>query len=568
MWAMSNDGYSLDKKRYRRSTWFFGRIILNIIWLDLMLTKLPFARRRIEENRLSRYQSYARKFRTLAIDMGGVMIKLGQFLSTRVDILPPEIIGELMGLQDEVPAVPFEPIRETISAELGNPETIFAELNPEPIAAASLGQTYRAQLVQDGEQQNVVVKVQRPNIDALVHTDLEALFTVSKWIMRYRPISSRADVPALAEEFAETLWEELDYKAELRNAISFQRLFAERDDVVIPHFYEDYCSDRVLVMENVEAIKITDLEQMAAEGIDSAEVADLVLDAYFTQIIDGSFFHADPHPGNLFVRPLNGRVVEEGEDGEASASRPFALIFIDFGMVGRIERLNTALRRMLVAVTQQDSRALTEAYADLGFFLPGADLDRITEAQGRVLDQIYGRDLLSLAKPDPQEIQDLSDEFKDLLIDFPFQIPRDFVYFGRCMTMISGLTSMLNPAINPWGYIELYGQKMIAEQQAQQFTSDAILEFVRDYAMVPAQVKRVLSSAESGRLTVRARPDRLTEQKLERLERRTNRLGSQIFSATLALSGTLLYVNEEPRLGLAAWAVAASSWLLAWVRHR
>jgi predicted unusual protein kinase regulating ubiquinone biosynthesis (AarF/ABC1/UbiB family) len=399
----------------------------------------------------------------------------------------------------------------------------------------------------------VVVKVQRPGIAQIVQTDLAALRVVARWAIRYRPIRRRADVPALMDEFAATLWEELDYQLEADNAEKFGRIFAQNSKVCIPGVYREHSTGRVLVLENVDGIKITDTAQMDAEGIDRAQVADHLMDVYFQQIFKEGFFHADPHPGNLFIQPLplsNGTAV----NGE----RPFRLAFVDFGMVGRIETLTGEnLKRVLISVTRRDAQGLTEAYNDLGFFLPGSDLDRIAEAQATLLDHLWGRNLLELSQPDAQEVQELGKEFRDILFEFPFQIPRNFVYLGRTMGMLSGLASQLDPMINPWRLIERYGREIIRSQEGRDLTLSTILEWLQPLISLPAQVQRVVAAAESGRLKVKTTPDRTLLRRLERLERQAGRLNWNVLLGVLFLSGTLLYINGENGLGIAAWLAAA-----------
>lgn len=293
--------------RFRRILIFFARVILHLIIWDILGGRVPLLRLAIRQSRPRRFRRWAHAFRELALNMGGVMIKLGQFLSARVDVLPPEITEELQGLQDEVNPEETGRIMAVIQAELGDFNGRFAEIEAEPMAAASLGQTHRAWLKpQNGagaRGEAVVIKVQRPNIAAIVETDLAALRIVARWAMRYKPIARRADVPALMEEFAKTLWEELDYGAEVDNAERFAEMYANDPRVYIPAMYRQHSSDRVIVMENVEAPKITDVAAMQEAGIDPAEVAETLLDVYFDQVFREGFFHADPHPGNLFIRP-------------------------------------------------------------------------------------------------------------------------------------------------------------------------------------------------------------------------------------------------------------------------
>ena len=365
--------------RFRRILFFFARVIAHLVIWDIIGGRIPLVGSAVRQSRPRRFRRWARRFRELALDMGGVMIKLGQFLSARVDVLPPEITEELMGLQDEVTPEPAEHMMAVMVAELGDPAARFAEIEETPLAAASLGQTHRAWLLPENGDGNrgtaVVIKVQRPNIASIVETDLAALRIVARWTMRYRPIARRADVPALMDEFAKTLWEELDYRAEADNAERFAQMYANDQRVYIPAVYRQHCSDSVIVLENVEAPKITNIDAMKAAGINPGEVAEALLDVYFDQVFGEGFFHADPHPGNLFVRPRPD-IPWPPEDAPAPThGRPFWIIFVDFGMVGRVPSLmGDNLRQVLISVTQRDGRKLTEAYQNLGFFFPNADL--------------------------------------------------------------------------------------------------------------------------------------------------------------------------------------------------
>ena len=549
----------IDKQRYTRITRFFARMILHIIMWDLVGGRLFLIKGKVKSNRPERYRKLARQFRELAVEMGGVMIKLGQFLSSRVDVLPMEIIQELAGLQDEVPPVPNDEIAAAIRTELGDPLLRFAEIETEPLAAASFGQTHRAWLKTDTDERGaaVVVKVQRPNIELTVRTDLAALRVVAKWMMNYRPIRTRADAPALMEEFAVILWEELDYVSEAENASRFADIFDSYAGMYVPKFYREHCTERVLVIENVESLKVTDVAAMTAAGIDSTQVADRLLDVYFQQVFEEAYFHADPHPGNIFIRPRPDK--PHAED----APTPFDIIFIDFGMMGKIpDEMHSLLGKMLVSITTRDSTGLTDAYAKMGFFLPGADLERISEAQSHILDQIWGRGLLDLANPDMNEVQELGREFKDILFEFPFQIPQNFIYLGRALGILSGISSVLNPAINPWSYIEKYGQRLVTSDQFRDIGLNTAIETLREYADLPLRIKRIVDLAESGQLSVNFKPDRQTSQKLLKLEQHSRQLNTSILASATLVSGTMLFLKGERSMGKLFWAVtgAITSW--------
>ena len=542
---MGNEQSHIDQLRYRRILRFFAGVIANIIWWDLMMGRVPMARQRVVSSRPQRLRHIAREFRGLAIEMGGVMIKLGQFLSSRVDVLPIEVTQELQGLQDEVPPADSEQVFALLREQLGDLNRRFVNIERQPLAAASLGQVYRARLRPAGaaEVARVVVKVQRPGIEELVRTDLAALRVVARWTMRYKPIRKRANVPALLEEFARTLWQELDYRAEADNAEQFAEIHADNPRIQIPRVYREHSTARVVVLEDVEALKIGDTAALAAAGIDTKDVAELLLEAYFKQIFVAEFFHADPHPGNLFVRP------RPAAEAAGDAPPDFQLVFVDFGMAVRLPKaMGENLRKVLIGVTQRDSRQLVEAYRDLGFFLPGADVERITEAHEAILDQIYGRNLLDLTQPDPREIEAIGREFRDLLFDFPFQIPQDFIYLGRALGMISGLVSTLDPHINPWRQIERYGQQLLRGQSFQQLRDTGlagVVELLRPFLDTPARIQRLLEEAEKGRLRVQLKSDRDAVRQQERLEKRVGQLAWSIISGAGILSATLIYLERR-----------------------
>jgi len=536
----------IEDKRFRRIISFFSRIIIHVIWWDMIFSQIPIIGFRARQTRAMRHRKWAARFRLLAVEMGGVMIKLGQFLSARVDVLPKEITDELKGLQDEVPEVPWGQVEVIIRSELGDPSAHFAFIEEEPIAAASLGQAHRAWLLPGSEDQQlgepVVVKVQRPNIEKMVRVDLSALNVVARILMRYPPIRRRADVPALLDEFSRTLWEELDYESEADNALRFAQIHADNSRIGIPQVYQEHSSRRVLVLENVETLKVADIAALINVGIDPKEVANVLLEAYFKQVFQEGFFHADPHPGNLFVRPLANW---DGEPGQ----RPFILIFVDFGMVGHIPSLmGDNLRKVMIGVMQRDARQLTEAYQDLGFFLPGADTERIIEAQSILLDHIWGRKLLELSRPDPKEVQELATEFRDILFDFPFQIPQDFIYLGRALGMVMGLISQLDPNINPWYQIEKYGRELMFQDggdNVRELSREMLLEGIRPYLNMPPRILRLLEMAEKGRIVVQNKPDPAAMKQQATIEKRLSQLSWSILGAAGMISASLLYLIKR-----------------------
>lgn len=542
------------KRRYRRTLRFFARVVVSLIWWEIILRRVVGAGA-VSKSRPKRLRRNAREFRALAVEMGGVMIKLGQFFSARVDVLPDEITKELAGLQDEVPPAPFEEVRSVIESDLGPLDETFDFFDYDAHAAASLGQVYRARL-KTGEK--VIIKVQRPDIRALVATDLSALGVVGSWTMRFRPIRRRANVPALLDEFAHTLWEELDYKAEADNARRFGELFEDDTEVYIPAVYDEFCSTRVLTLEDVTCIKITDHEAIDAAGVDRREVAMRLFRLYMLQIFEIRFFHADPHPGNLFVFPLPGES-SGATSHRISGGRPFYLVFVDFGMVGRIaDNVLAGLREALIAVGTRDMRRLVSAYQILGVLLPNADLDRIAQAEQKIFDRLWGLNMRQLAGVGYQEMRQFAREFSDVLYEMPFQVPQDLIYVARAMGILSGMCTKLHPEFNPWTALAPFAQKLAAEElslSAGNF-ADQILRLGRLLLDLPRMAEGFLKQAERGELQVRAAPDEEARRLHQRLEGAIQLIAIAIVFATLVGAGTILTLNEERAFGLVGYTMA------------
>ncbi|MDP3952736.1 AarF/ABC1/UbiB kinase family protein, partial [Microbacterium sp.] len=393
------------RARYRRIISFAALEFLKIWWFELVLPRFGFAGVS-ERTRAPRMQNFARRFHVLAVDLGGLMIKVGQFMSSRLDVLPPEITQELAGLQDEVPAVPFADIKRLAEAELGvSLARAFAWFDERPLAAASLGQVHRARLsdldAADTGLRDVVVKVQRPGIDAIVATDLTALRRVAGWLRRIRIVSDRVDAPALVEEFAATCLEEIDYLHEAANAERFAENFASDPRVGTPAIVWERVTRRVLTLSDVTAIKINDTAALRRAGIDPSKVADVFAEVMFDQVFTHSFVHADPHPGNIFVTPLVAPDAASAVSGEA---RPWRLTFVDFGMMAEVpDSLRDGLRTLLVAVAGRDSKGLVVAAQEIGVLLPSADTLELERALAALFDRFGGMGFVELSKVDPSE---------------------------------------------------------------------------------------------------------------------------------------------------------------------
>jgi predicted unusual protein kinase regulating ubiquinone biosynthesis (AarF/ABC1/UbiB family) len=495
----------------------------------------------------------------MAIRMGGVMIKVGQFLSSRLDILPVEITEELSGLQDEVPAEDFDSIRKLAETELNAAlEQLFERFDPDPLAAASLGQVHRARLRAEATEpenfQDVVVKIQRPFIEQLVDVDFSALHRVARWLMYYEPIRKRADVPALIKELEATVRQEIDYLAEATNAETFRKNFARRKRIHVPRVVRSRTTKRVLTLENVYAIKITDYEAITAAGINRGDVARVLLDTYLKQIFEDRFFHADPHPGNLFITPI-----PVTEQKKAS----WRLTFVDFGMVGTVpENLSDGLRELLIGVGTRNASKVVDSFKTLDVLLPSADLKLLERAEAQMFDRFWGMSMNELRSVDHREMAQFAMQFRDLMYEMPFQLPHNLLLLGRTVAILSGMCTGLDPNFNIWNQIVPYARTMIAEEGVSNWDIwlDEIGDLVKELIALPAQTGRVLTRIERGELNVNV-PQ--VNRQIYHLEGAVNRLVGSIVFAAFLFAGVLLFQSGDSTPAYTFWALSGAT--LFWI---
>ena len=446
------------RARYRRIVFFFGRFLFSFAAWDLLLPLLG-GRRWARKTRDHRLKKFASAYRSLAVRMGGVLIKVGQFLSSRVDILPVSFTEELEGLQDEVPAEDIQAILQVAESEYGVPiEEKFAWFEETPLASASFGQVHRARLRSDQLQgkwlrswglsstrnlgDNVVVKIQRPNMENIIATDLAALRTVGNWLNRYHPIQKRMNIPALLEEFSRILYEEIDYLMEGSNAEKLAKNFEDYLDIRIPYVIWTHTTKRALTLENVWGIKITDYEAITKAGIDRNAVASRLLNAYLKQIFEDGFFHADPHPGNLFVNP---------KPESTSGKIEWDLTFVDFGMVGTVPpKLRQGLRELVMGVGTRDTERVIKAYQMMDLLLPNADLQLLKRMEEKAFEQFWGMDMTELSEISFEEMHEFSKEFREIIYEMPFQVPQNIIFLARCVSILSGICTGLDARFNLW----------------------------------------------------------------------------------------------------------------------
>ena len=438
-------------------------------------------------------------FRVTAIKLGVLMIKLGQFLSSRADLLPEQALAALSSLQDEVPPAPFSHVVSVLETELGKPvEQVFSVLERKCTAAASLGQVHKAILASTGEE--VAVKVQRPNIDQQVSMDLSTLKFVIWVINRFVDTSEFIDLMAVYREFKRTVYEEIDYVTETANAKRFKEMFKDDPSIYIPRVYEDYTTRRVLVLEWIDGIKINDYAAIEAAGVSRLEVAKRTVRAYFYQFFNEGFFHADPHPGNIFVLP------EGKADKKVTVSEGPVIAFVDFGMVGSLTKnMKKSLKELFLSFVSRDSRALVRALNKLGFIGEVANMAAMERGVSLMMQQYYG---MTLGEAHDMDIPEVAQDVENMLYGQPFQIPAQFAFTGRAIGVLVGVTTGLSPDFN---FVEIatpYARKFLgldAEGAGEtlQDIFNQVLETGRILLTLPRSLEQVITKLETGQIEVK-----------------------------------------------------------------
>jgi len=468
-------------------------------------------------------------------ELGPTFIKMGQIASTRPEILPPAFIDELSSLQDNVPPAPWDLVQATIEEELGLPLTeIFLALDPTPIASASLASVYAAMLP---DRTQVVVKVQRPNIERTIETDLAIIHDLARLAAERLSWTAAYDPVGLAEEFSTALRGELDYRREGRNADRFRSNFADEPHIYVPKVYWQYCTQRVLVQERISGIKASDIDALDAAGYDRDEIALHAARFVIKEILEDGFFHADPHPGNLLILP--GEVIG----------------LMDFGTVGYLDDSDRAnLVRLYIAVIRFDAPSIVEQLVRMGIASPSVDQMGLERDLRRLLRKYYGLPLKEIA------VNELLAEIQPIIYEYKLHIPSDYWLLLKTLVIMEGVGKRLAPDFDVFAVSAPYVSRFLIKLALPTSWGPTVLQSATAWldllATLPRRSNRILDRIDRGELEMRVEMPAM-RQTTRQLNQMANRIILAILVGTMTISLALL----SPSLNL-DWPWNLPTWLI------
>ncbi len=478
-------------------------------------------------------------------ELGPSFIKLAQILSSRPDLITKLYADEFKKLQDRVPPFPAEEAIRIIEHETGKRlDEIFAEFNRTPIAAASIAQVFRGRLT-DGS--DIIIKVQRPNIREQIETDINILTYAANLLEKYIPESSFFNPTGIIEEFSRTVRKELDFLEEARNCIRFRKNFEHVTDIYIPKIYEEHSTDKVIIMERIDGVRIDNISEIIRHGLDRKRLAKAGVDAYFKQVLEDGFFHADPHPGNIFAMP-------SGQIG-----------FMDFGIVGRVSpELRETMAKTFLALIHKDFNSLIDQYIELGLVPEHVDLDAFRKEfradLSDFLEPLYGLSLKEI------NFADYLDTVTHLAVKHKMKIPSDLLLVNKAMLVLESLGSELDPDFDFISAAEPYASKLIRERLSPGKLFGRVRKNVMeasDFAMLfPKQLRQIIQKALKDDIGFK-----MTHIGLDRfikdMDRSSNRIAFSMIISSILLSSAIMHATAAgPKifgfslLGITAFGIA------------
>ncbi len=458
-------------------------------------------------------------------ELGPSFIKLAQLLSSRPDLITKQFSDEFKKLQDRVPPFPNKEAVKIIEEETKQKiDQIFSKLDEEPVAAASIAQVYHGTLL-DGS--DVVVKVQRPDIRELIETDINILTTTAHLMEKYVPESAFFNPTGIVEEFTKTIRKELDFIREAKNCLHFRKNFEKINDVYIPNIFSEFTTDKLLIMERIVGIRIDDIDEIKNLGLNRKNLAKIGVDAYFKQVLEDGFFHADPHPGNIFAMP----------DGRMG--------FTDFGIVGRVSKeLRETMANTFIALINKDFDRLIDQYIELGLVPKDIDYD--------IFRKEFKADLADFLEPlyelSLKEINfaDYMDTVTHLALKHRMTIPSDLLLVNKAMLILENIGRELDPDFNFIAASEPYASKLIREKISPSYFLDRarknIIEIGDSIIFFPKQMKQFIRKVLRDELHIKMTPIGL-DKFIRDMDRSSNRIAFSMIISAILLSSAIMHAT-------------------------
>ncbi len=475
------------------------------------------------------------RVRTTLEELGPTFVKLGQIMSTRSDLVPPGYLVELRRLQDEVAPLPWDVILPVIEDELDGPvDKIFASIDPQPVAAASLAQVHAA-VLPDGS--DVVVKVQRPGIEEIISLDLDILYDLAQLAEERTPLGGRYDLMDLAEEFSYALKGELDFRREGRSADRFREQFEKSEYLHVPQVYWEHTTRRVMVMERIHGIKIDDVDALDAAGVDRKALARRAADMVLKEVLDDGFFHADPHPGNLLI-------MDGGSIG-----------VLDFGTMGRLEKSERmSLARLFIVALQLDAEGIVDQLIRMGVADYGVDRKGLARDLRRQIIRYYGLPLNEIP------VAEVWEGLEPIVYAYNLRIPSDYWLLIKTVAIMEGVGLGLDPGFDMFAAAQPYLGRLFRQLWSPAAWGPSLLRMGTDWTdfvgNFPRQSTHILKQLERGDLEIRIRIPELEETN-RNLDRMVNRLiyGVLVAAMTVALALLIPQIDLTWPWGLITWVI-------------
>lgn len=492
----------------------------------------------IRQDRPALQYSRFERIRMAAEELGPTFVKLAQVLSNRPDLVPEGLVKEFEKLQDRVPPFDAETAKSIIELELGKPlEEIFSDFKTVPMASASIGQVHRATLI-DGTE--VVVKVQRPDVKEIVERDLQLIWEIVQRSDRYLKKQGVLNALDVVAAFERSMVKELDYSNEARNIQRFRTFYKNEANFYIPQVYRNISTDKVLVIEFVSGCKFTDKKQIREWGLNPKKIVENGLNIYLKQIFEYGYFHADPHPGNVLIRP----------DG--------IICLIDFGMVGQLSRRDKlAFANVFIAMAEQDSRKMAQAMRKLAISDGIKDLRLLeTDLQELIDDYV----LLDVSEG---SIADVIAKLQNIMVRYEMVVPAGIFLIFRALAILEGIGKIMHPTLNTYDFIRPFGVKILQQKFSPenlwnefQYRSDQLSGFLTG---LPTDIRELLGQAKNGKLNIT-----ISHQGygylLKKLDSIVNRLIITFIICSLIIASSIMATIPTPtdfmtRHGLPYWSV-------------